>query len=309
MKKALIIAAALLLCAGAAAQSDAASFRNRYESQVRVVGAGGLGVEGILDRWEAAFPEDPAVWEARYKFWMAKSLSTEVVAKPQAKYLGNDPVLTLKDTTGRDIRYFEVNVFADSLFSNAVTAIDRAVELAPEDIAYRIDKITALMLYENESPDMAKSELLGLIEYNRTRKPAWTYYGQPLGEGVFDSTVQEYCWNFFRMGTTGSYEAFREVSETMLKINPKDVAFMNNLGSYYLVAKGNSKKAIKWYNKVLKIAPGDYNAAKNCVVLARKDKNVKLEKKYLPLLIKATDSDSERMAAQARLDSMNAEKK
>ena len=55
------------------------------------------------------------------------------------------------------------------------------------------------------------------------------------------------------------------------------------------------------YNKVLKKKPDDYAAIKNCVLLARKDKNVKLEKKYLPMLIKVTPDETEKATAQARL--------
>ena len=61
----------------------------------------------------------------------------------------------------------------------------------------------------------------------------------------------------------------------------------------------------KWYNKVLKIEPDNYTAAKNCVLLARTEKDTKLEKKYLPALIRATDSEMERASCEARLAVLN----
>ena len=48
------------------------------------------------------------------------------------------------------------------------------------------------------------------------------------------------------------------------------------------------------YNKVLKKNPDDYATIKNCVLLARNDKNVKLEKKYLPMLIRVTPDETEK---------------
>lgn len=39
--------------------------------------------------------------------------------------------------------------------------------------------------------------------------------------------------------------------------------------------------------------------------MARNDKNVKLEKKYLPALVRNAASESERMQAQARLDALS----
>ena len=94
MKKILILSA-LLVGAAAYAQTDAASYAARYERQVRNVGAAGVGVETILDRWEADFPDDPAVYDGRSKFYLAKSMSSSVVAKEGSKYLGADPLLSL----------------------------------------------------------------------------------------------------------------------------------------------------------------------------------------------------------------------
>ena len=307
MKKILILSA-LLTGAVAYAQSDAASYAARYERQVRNVGPAGVGVETILDRWEADFPDDPAVYEGRSKYYLAKSMGSTVVAKEGARYLGSDPLFTLKDSLGRDVNYFEDRVFVDSLFARSQKAVDKAIELSPSELAYRVDKITALMLYEKGSPDLATGELLSLISYNHSAHPAWTYYGVAVDEETFVSTVQEYCFNFYKFGTPPSYEALRTVSETMLKLYPANTGFMNNLGSYWLVYKKNPSKALKWYNKVLKKDPRDYNASKNCVVLARSQKNVKLEKKYLPYLIEATDSETEKAACQACLESLNKKK-
>ncbi len=297
-----------MLAFAAWGQTGAEEFKARYDRQVRMVGAAGVGVETILDRWEAAFPDDPVMFEARYNYCLAKSMSTEVIQMDRPKYLGKEPVLALKDKDGGDIYYFEDNVFVDSLFARSQSAIDRAIALAPDELAYRVDKITALMLYEKDSPDMASQELLKLIAYQKQSKPEWTYYGLPVDEDTFKNTVQEYCYNFFRYGTEGSYKAFRTVSEAMLKLYPKDTDFMSNMGSYWLVCKKNNRKALEWYNKVLKINPKDYTAAKNCVILARKDNNVKLEKKYLPILIEATNSETERAQCQARLEGLEKRK-
>ncbi len=304
MKHIFSIAALLLSCALMYGQDDPAAFKSRYERQVRTVGAAGVGVETILDRWEAAFPDDPAMLEGRYNYFLAKARSTEVVPKDASRYLGAEPVLTLKDSTGRDVYYYQEDFYVDSLFARSQTAIDKAIALQPSELGYRVDKITALMLYEKGSPDLATAELLKLIQYNKTARPSWTYYGLAVDDDTFVATVQEYCFNFFRFATPGCYEAFRTVSEEMLKIYPKNTDFLSNVGSYWLVYKQKPRQALKWYNKVLKINPKDYTAAKNCVILARSEKNPKLEKKYLPLLMEASDSESERASCRARLETL-----
>lgn len=304
MKHIFSMAALLLSCALMYGQDDPAAFKSRYERQVRTVGAAGVGVETILDRWEAAFPDDPAMLEGRYNYFLAKARSTEVVPKDASRYLGAEPVLTLKDSTGRDVYYYQEDFYVDSLFARSQTAIDKAISLQPSELGYRVDKITALMLYEKGSPDLATAELLKLIQYNKTARPSWTYYGLAVDDDTFVATVQEYCFNFFRFATPGCYEAFRTVSEEMLKIYPKNTDFLSNVGSYWLVYKQKPRQALKWYNKVLKINPKDYTAAKNCVILARSEKNPKLEKKYLPLLMEASDSEAERASCRARLETL-----
>ena len=303
MKRVVIIFA--MLAAGIAARAqDADTFKSNYERQVRMVGNAGVGVETILDRWEQAFPDDPQMHESRHKYYLAKSAGSSVVIKETKRYLGKEPVLALKDSSGTEHFYFEVTVFADSLFALGQQAIDRAIQLSPSDLGYRVDKITALVQYEKDSPDMATQELLKLIDYHKTAKPSWVYFGLPVDESTFKQAVQEYCYNFFQFGTPGSYDAFKTVSEAMHKLYPKDTAYIDNIGSYWLVHMKNDRKALSWYNKALKIDPNDYIAAKNCVILARKEKNVKLEKKYLPALMASTSSESERAACKARLESL-----
>lgn len=308
MRHLIAITAAMLLAIAAWGQTDAAGFKARYDRQVKAVGAAGVGVETILDRWEAAFPDDPAMFEGRYKYYLAKSMGSTVISTDRNRYLGKEPVLSLKDSTGKDVFFFEDRVFEDSLFAKSQSAMTKAAALAPNELAYRIDKITALMLYEKDSPDMATRELLSLINYQKSNKPEWTYYGLPIDEESFRQTVQEYCYNLFQNATPASYEAFRTVSEAMLKLYPNNTGFMGNLGSYWLVYRQNNRKALNWYNKVLKVDPKDYVAAKNCVILARKEKDTKLEKKYLPVLIEATDSETERATCKARLESLQKKK-
>ena len=88
----------------------------------------------------------------------------------------------------------------------------------------------------------------------------------------------------------------------MLSYRPADVLFLDNLGSYYLVVAKNTKTALKYYNKVLKIKPDDMTAIKNLIILARNAKDVKLEKKYLPMMIRYTEDSATKMSAEKRLE-------
>lgn len=303
----LLLAAAA--CAALSAQESAEAFLSRYNSLVKRVGPSGVGVETLLDRWEKAYPEDADMLIARFNYYLEKSVSTQVVAKDQERFLGARPVLTLKDSLDRDVNYFEETMYSDSLFAMASSAIDKAVRLYPDRLDLRFASITSLIGYEKESPDMATAAISALIDYDGTAHPAWKYGDEPADADVFRTGIQEYCATMYSIGSPRSYESFRTLSEKMLKYDPKSTLFMSNIGTYYYVAKKDNKTARKYYDKVLKIDPSDYTSIKNSVLMARRDGNVKLEKKYLPMLAQYGASDAEKAAARARLESLNTKKK
>ena len=115
--------------------------------------------------------------------------------------------------------------------------------------------------------------------------------------------MQEYCYTFYALGTPGSYEAFRKLSEAMLGHYPDDAGFMSNLGSYHMLVNKDFKTALKYYNKVLKKHPDDYTSIRNSVLAARRMGNVKMEKKYLQMLVEhGTESDV--LQAKGRLEAI-----
>lgn len=305
MKKYLATVVLAFACAASAfAQTTREEFIERYNLLSSKLGSAGVGIETLLDKWEAAYPDDLDMLSGKFLDYYTKSQTTRLEAKPgKETYMGVKPTVTLKDSTGADVNYFQENFYDDELFGQAIKYIDKIIAGHPERLDVRLSKISALTNYEKDSPDMALSELMSLIDYNYGTSPAWEYPGiETVDNEVFKTSVQEYCYTFFRFGIPEGYEAFRTVAEKMLSYNKNDVLFLNDLGSYYLVGKKDNKQALKYYNKVLKIAPGDLTAIRNSIVLARNSKNWKLEKKYLPMLIKYSDNESDRKSAEMRLE-------
>ena len=90
-------------------------FAQKYDMLVSKLGYAGVGVETVLDNWEQVDPDNRKLLLAKYSYYLTKSQSSAVVQKPGRRYLGNEPLFALKDSTGAEINYFEETNYDDSL--------------------------------------------------------------------------------------------------------------------------------------------------------------------------------------------------
>ncbi len=304
MKKLILVISALVCAfAAASAQTESETLEQRYDMLVSRVGIAGVGVETVLNNWEAVDSTNLKMLLGKFSYYFTKAQTAQVVTKPQKKYLGMEPILALKDTLDNDIYYYQVNVFDDEMYGLAMKAAEKAIIYNPERLDVRFLKANAYIAYEKESPDMALAYIRDLVGENSARKEPWVYEGEEVGDDFFEDSIQEYCYSFFTIGSPASYEAFRTLSEQLLKLYPKNTAFMNNIGSYHLV-KQEYKAALKYYDRILKKNPDDAGAIQNAVTASRRMQNTKLEKKYLNMMVKH-GSERDRLVAQGRLNALN----
>ncbi|MBQ6576167.1 MAG: hypothetical protein IJL91_00240 [Bacteroidales bacterium] len=279
-------------------------YKERYATLVKNLGTSGVGVETLLDRWISDYPDDPDPVEYKFIYYLAKCQNTQLVAKEGKTYLGEAPVLSLNDSLGNPVNYFQEAMFDDDIFAQAIKTIEGGIAQYPDRLDWRFYKTTALSMYEKESPDMTCSDLKSIIDYNFTQHPKWTYPDAEVDADFFDSGIQEYLVSFYRIASPASREAFREISLKMLDYEPNNVLFLDNVGSYF-VAMNDHKTAYKYYNKVLKLKKDDLTAIRNCILIARRDKDVKNEKKYLQMMVDYADNDADRSSAKTRLEYYN----
>ena len=309
MKRILTLLAALALTLPLLAQTSQEDYLRRYNNLVSRVGADGVGVETLLGKWAEEYPDDLNQLLARFSFSFTKAQTTHVIQLPQDRYLGREPLLPMTDSLGRKANFFEDTVFDDEQFGLALEALDKAIALNPSKLDLRLLRADALMSYEKGSPDMALAALKSLADEHFQKHPAWTHDSlEKVDDEVFKALLQDYCFAFFRLGTDSSAEAFKGLTEHLLKYWKDDPLFQDNLGSYWLVCKKDYKKAQKYYDQVLKKHPDDETAIRNGVLLARQKKDVKLEKKYLAMMAQHGSSEVDRASAKARLDALNAKK-
>lgn len=304
MKKIIMFAAALLLSYTAVmAQTESERYEQRYEMLASRLGPAGVGIETVLDNWAKVDSTNARMLLGRFSYYFTKAQTSEIVSKPQKKYLGMDPLLTLKDSLRNDVYYFQQNVFDDELYGQAIKAADRAISFWPDRLDFRFMKANAYIAYEKESPDMALAFLTALVDENVRRKGAWEYEGTAADPDFFEDAMQEYCYSFYTIGSDAAREAFLTLSQKLSGLYPGNAGFMNNIGSYYLV-KHEYKTALKYYDKVLKKHPSDYTAIQNGLIAARRLKSEKLEKKYLTMMVKH-GPEKDKMTAQLRLDALS----
>ncbi|MBP5488917.1 MAG: hypothetical protein J6X77_05060 [Bacteroidales bacterium] len=270
MKRYLTALIAMALGAACFAQTTSEEFNEKYQRLVGRLGYAGVGIETYLDKWEAAFPEDGRLLEARCNYCLAKGITTQVVPKDQSKFLGAKPVISIPDSTGKKINYFEETFYDDELFGEAMTWLDKAVELYPLDLIYRADKVTCLLAYEKESPDMAVAELDKLVEMEKKSHPEWVVGSNSATSEDFSELMSGYCVRLWTVGTPQSYEAFFRLSTKLSKMFPKDSNYLDNIGSYWLVAKGKDSKAAGYYKKALKLNPSDEVAKANLKLIEKR---------------------------------------
>lgn len=297
MNRFVSFAVAMLLSAAAFAQSE--KYEQRYDLLVSKLGYAGVGVETVLDNWERADSTDSKMLLGRFNYLFTKAQSAQIVEKKTKKYLGMEPIVSLKDSTGTDIYYYQEIFYDDDLYGQAMKVVDRAIGMHPEKLDFRFLKANAYVAYEKDSPDMAGRYLHSLVNESVTRK-VWLYGDEPADAEFFSDAMLEYCYTLYSIGSPAAMKLFRSLSERMTEVDPGNPAFVNNLGTYHFIAENDYKTASKYYNKVLKAHPDDYTAIKNSVLIARKQNNVKMEKKYLQMLVEH-GPENEKLTAKARL--------
>ena len=261
-------------------------YEQRYDRLVAKVGHAGIGVENLLTKWEQQDSTNKKMLVAKFNYYFSKSHTGEVVKKEQKKYLGMDPLLSLKDSSGNTIYYYQEQFYDDEIYSKALNTVEKAIRFYPDELDYRFLKANALVAYEKESPDMALAYLLDLADIDKQRKRPWNYEGQKVSEAFAAEALQEYCHTFYTVGSPSSMGAFLALSERLYELHPDMTCFLSNVATYYLVFKEDPKKALKYYNKVLKKVKDDEVALRNALVAARKLENAKLEAKYRKQLVK-----------------------
>lgn len=271
MMKKTVIATFFLTIAALLCAQTTENYKTRYNSLVSRVGFDGVGVETLLDKWEKADPSDVSHMVARFNYYLTKSMRDSLVVNHKANYLGLTPLLEMKDSTGRKVYYYNEKVFEPQYFAKAVSSLDQAISIENDRLDIILLKADALASYEKTVPDLSLDLLLDIVDRHFTAKSKWNVPGEgDFGENDFLAEIQNFALLYYNTASEQSYDAFRRLNERVLKYRPKQTAFLDNMGAYYVSAKKDDKKALKYFTKAAKIDPEDTVAKQNISLINRR---------------------------------------
>lgn len=263
-----------MICMAMAASSALAQttedYLSRYNALVNRVGVSGLGVDLLLTRWEKADPVDINHMIARGSYHLYRARKDSVVAYHKAAFMGMEPILTTKDSLGRNTYFYSVPNYQPEEFALAMEALDNALVHDNTRLDLMLSKADALKDFEYTTPDQCVDYIISIIDKHFGAKMVWTLPGGGhVTEEDFLEEMQNYCNIFFRTDSQASLEAFRKVSEAVLKYRPKSAPFIDNIGAYWASRK-DDKKAMKYYKNALKADPDDAIAKQNIALIEKR---------------------------------------
>lgn len=262
------ILAAFCICAAA---QTADEYRRLYEKTASRVGYAGVGIETLIDNWAKADSSgSPDLQVARFRFHFEKSRRDSITVREESRHLGMEPILSLKDSTGKTVNYYKETFYDAGEFNVAISELDIAAASDERRLDLRVLMADALIQYDKEGTALSLPYLTRLIEENYVLKRKWTLPGEEYTADTFPDLVQSWCHAFYSKGTPQGYEAFKTLSDKMLKYEKNGVSFIDNLGAYNLVVKKNDKAALNYYRKALKIDPDDQIAIRNIKLIERR---------------------------------------
>ena len=147
MRKILVLVA-LCITSLMYAQTSSEKYEQRYNMLVSQFGPAGVGVETVLNNWAKVDSTNTKLLLGRFDLLLTKSQSVSVVMKDKKRYLGMEPILTLKDSLQRNVYYYQETFFDDELYGQAIQAIDKAISFWPNRLDFRFAKANALIAYE-----------------------------------------------------------------------------------------------------------------------------------------------------------------
>ncbi len=259
----------------------------------------------LLVKWEQAQPDDPELFVSYFNHYFMQGRE-EVLSLNAGIPSGES--LQLQDSSGKVVGFMGSRILYDyKAIEKGISYINQGISKYPSRLDMRFGKI--YVYGQMEDWESFTQEILKTISYSNEIGNQWTWSnGETVedGEAFFLSNIQSYQHQLFATEEDSLLSNMRRIAEQSLIFYPNDVPSLSNLSITYLltekydealeplfkaqkidprdgivlnniarayVLKGDKKKALKYYKKVIKYGDEDGQAyAEKQIARLKEDK-------------------------------------
>lgn len=243
-----------------------------------------------LTDWEKDNPTDPELFTCYFNYYFSKSQSELILLSTQKP---NGEGFELKDSLNQTAGYLGSQInFNQIEFQKGIDKISKGIELFPNRLDMRFGKIYAFGQIEDWNN--FTNEIILSVQYSMTNNNEWTWTNNEIrndGKEFFLSSLQDYQVQLYNTGDDNLLIDIRKIANEVLKYYPNHIESLSNLSITYLLT-GEYDKGIGPLLKAEKLDPKDYIVLSNIA----KGYNLKGDKKkaieYYKKVIEYGDADT-----------------
>lgn len=257
------------------------------------------GQQALLKRWEQQHPNDPELYVAYFNYYANKSRKevVELGTQPKGeKYLK----LLDKDSTKKEpVGYMYGDIYYEpEILNKGIAYIDKGILKYPNRLDMRFGKIYMygqIKDYDNFTKDIIKT-----IKYSTVINNGWTWSdNKPLEEPkkFMLNAVQDYVNQLYNTEEDALLENMKQISETVLKHYPDHVESMSNVAIVHLLKK-QYDQSLSMLFRAEKLAPKDPIILNNIAQVYKRKGDSRNAIKYYEKTMKYGDGQSKEYAKQ-----------
>lgn len=236
-----------------------------------------------LTAWEKDSQTDPELFTCYFNYYFSKSQSEQISLSTQKP---NGEGFELKDSLNQTAGYLGSQInFNQIEFQKGIDKISKGIELFPNRLDMRFGKIYAFGQIEDWNN--FTNEIILSVQYSMTNNNEWTWTNNETrndGKEFFLSSLQDYQVQLYNTGDDNLLIDIRKIANEVLKYYPNHIESLSNLSITYLLT-GEYDKGIDPLLKAEKLDPKDYivlsNIAKGYNLKGDKKKAIEYYKKVI----------------------------
>ena len=220
-----------------------------------------IALVSLIEKWEGMYPHDADLYTIKVNYYINNSVTnvllfSDTVPAEGVKYF------SIVDENGKEFySYFEKRVVDEEMYLSAIKTFDEAIRMHPNRLDIRAGLIHANLLLKQYEP--AVQQILSTIEHSAKNNSNWTWTLDSIAASDGYICLRNILCDYMsQMLNADEIVLMEKVSDTYLRIYPKDEVFMNFKGIISYLS-GNLQEALKWYLKAYQQAPNDIVVLRN----------------------------------------------